>query len=67
MAFAAAVILTVLATAAFEPEQIKPTQVEPKDFDAYWDAGKAELAAVPMDARRTLLPIPALQASMSTR
>src|SRR5208337_4154428 len=30
-----------LATAAFAPEQIKPTQVEPPDFDAFWDAGKA--------------------------
>jgi cephalosporin-C deacetylase len=45
-----------LATAAFAPEQIRPTQVEPKDFDAYWDAGKADLAKVPMDARMTLLP-----------
>jgi cephalosporin-C deacetylase-like acetyl esterase len=45
-----------LATAAFAPEEIKPTQAEPSDFDAYWNAGKAELATVPMDARRTLLP-----------
>jgi len=45
-----------LATAAFAPEQIKYTQVEPTDFDAFWDAGKAELAKVPMDARMTLLP-----------
>ena len=45
-----------LATAAFAPEAIKATQVEPADFDAFWDAGKAELAKVPMEARRTLLP-----------
>jgi cephalosporin-C deacetylase len=45
-----------LATAAFSPEQIKPTQVEPPDFDAYWDAGKAELGKVPIDARMTLMP-----------
>jgi len=45
-----------LATAAFAPEKIQATQVEPKDFDAYWDAAKAELAKVPMDARMTLLP-----------
>ena len=45
-----------LATAAFAPEQIKAFQTEPADFDAYWDANKAELAKVPMDARITLLP-----------
>lgn len=45
-----------LATAAFEPGKIAPTQVEPADFDAFWSAAKAELAAVPMDARMTLLP-----------
>jgi len=45
-----------LATAAFAPEKITPTQVEPADFDAYWAAAKADLAKVPMDARLTLLP-----------
>ena len=45
-----------LATAAFSPERIAPTQVEPADFDAFWEAGKAELAKVPVDARMTLLP-----------
>lgn len=45
-----------LATAAFAPEQIKYTQTEPADFDAFWDAGKAELAKTPMEARMTLLP-----------
>jgi cephalosporin-C deacetylase-like acetyl esterase len=45
-----------LATAAYAPEQIRPTQVEPADFDAFWAAGRAELAGVPMDARMTLLP-----------
>jgi cephalosporin-C deacetylase len=45
-----------LATAAFAPEAIKCTQVEPPDFDAFWDAGKAELSKVPMDARMTLMP-----------
>jgi len=45
-----------LATAAFAPEQIKPTQSEPPDFDAFWDAGKAELGKVPIDARMTLMP-----------
>lgn len=45
-----------LATAAFEPEKIQPTQVEPGDFDAFWDEGKAALAKIPLDAKRTLLP-----------
>jgi cephalosporin-C deacetylase len=43
-------------TAAFSPELIKPTQVEPPDFDAFWAAGKADLEKVPIDARMTLLP-----------
>jgi cephalosporin-C deacetylase-like acetyl esterase len=45
-----------LGTAAFSPELIQPTQVEPADFDAFWAAGKADLAKVPIDARMTLLP-----------
>ena len=45
-----------LATAAYAPEQIVPTQVEPADFDAFWQAGKAALAKVPVEARVTLLP-----------
>ncbi len=45
-----------LASVAFAPEAIKATQVEPADFDAFWDASKAELAKIPMDAKRTLLP-----------
>ena len=45
-----------LATAAFSPEKIAPTQVEPADFDAFWAAGKADLAKIPADARMTLVP-----------
>ncbi len=44
-----------LATAGFAPEKIAPTQTEPKDFEAFWAAGKAELAQVPIDARMTHL------------
>jgi cephalosporin-C deacetylase-like acetyl esterase len=44
------------ATAAFTPEKIVPTQVEPADFDAFWQSGKAELAKIPVEARVTLLP-----------
>ena len=43
-------------TAAFAPEKIVPTQVEPADFDAFWNAGKAELAKIPVEARVMLLP-----------
>jgi cephalosporin-C deacetylase-like acetyl esterase len=45
-----------LATAAFAPEKIAPTQVEPADFEAFWQAGRDELAKVPVEARLTLLP-----------
>lgn len=45
-----------LATAAFHPEDIKPTQHEPKDFDEFWAAGKAALAKLPIDAKITPLP-----------
>ena len=44
------------ATAAFSPEKIATTQVEPPDFDAFWAAGKADLEKVPIDARMTLMP-----------
>ena len=45
-----------LATAAFKPEEIKPTQQDPSDFDQFWDAGKAALAKLPVDAKVTPLP-----------
>jgi cephalosporin-C deacetylase-like acetyl esterase len=45
-----------LATAGFALETIRPTQGQPPDFDAFWSAGKAELAAVPLDSQLTLQP-----------
>jgi len=45
-----------LATAAFHPEAIKPTQQEPAGFDAFWAEGKAALAKLPIDAKVTPLP-----------
>ncbi|KQS28050.1 acetylxylan esterase [Dyadobacter sp. Leaf189] len=45
-----------LATAAFEPLKIQPTVSNPEDFDTFWANAKKELAAVPMDAKMTLLP-----------
>jgi cephalosporin-C deacetylase-like acetyl esterase len=44
------------ATAAFSPERIRPTQEEPDDFDAFWEAGKAALAEIPSEPRLTLMP-----------
>jgi cephalosporin-C deacetylase-like acetyl esterase len=45
-----------MATAAFSPEKIAPTVSDPPDFDAFWTAGKAALAKVPVEARLTPLP-----------
>jgi len=45
-----------LATAAFSPEQIKPTAELPADFVQFWNKAKAEAAKVPMDVKLTLLP-----------
>ncbi|CAG4998560.1 Acetyl esterase Axe7A [Dyadobacter sp. CECT 9275] len=45
-----------LATAGFEPEKIQPTVNNPSDFDTFWNTAKTELAAIPMDAKMTLLP-----------
>src|SRR4029077_9292318 len=40
-----------LAAAAFDPTKIEPTATMPADFDAFWEAGKKELALVPMDPK----------------
>jgi cephalosporin-C deacetylase len=45
-----------LATAAFQPETLKPTQQDPPGFDAFWAEGKAALAKLPIDAKVTPLP-----------
>ncbi len=45
-----------VATAGFSPDKIQPTQTDPADFDAFWDAAKVDLAKVPLEARQTLLP-----------
>lgn len=45
-----------IATAGIEPEKIQPTQVNPEDFDAFWQKAKDDLAAVPMDPRIELIP-----------
>ena len=45
-----------VGTAGFSPEQIQPTQVDPPDFDAFWNGERARLAALPVDARWTSMP-----------
>ena len=45
-----------LGTAAFEPENIKPTIKMPADFEAFWAAGKAELAKIPLDPKMIHMP-----------
>lgn len=45
-----------LAAAGYEPNAIKPTIENPKDFVAFWEKAKEELMKVPLDARMTLLP-----------
>ena len=45
-----------VGTAGFAPERIQPTQVNPSDFEAFWEAERKRLAAVPIDAKWTPLP-----------
>ena len=45
-----------LGTAAFEPESIQPTVKMPSDFGDFWNKGKEELAAVPMDPKMVHMP-----------
>ncbi len=45
-----------LATAAFSPEEIKPTVQNPSDFDSFWATALQDLAKIPMDAKMTLIP-----------
>lgn len=45
-----------VATAAFSPEKITPTQANPPDFETFWNAQKEMLAAIPIDPVLTLQP-----------
>jgi cephalosporin-C deacetylase len=45
-----------LATAAFSPDQIKPTTEVPADFERFWNDAKTEATKVPLDAKMILLP-----------
>lgn len=43
-------------TVAYEPERLQPTVGYPTDFLTFWNKMKEELAALPLDAKFTLLP-----------
>jgi cephalosporin-C deacetylase len=45
-----------LATAGFDPDKIQPTIANPQDFESFWEGAKRDLAAIPLDAKMTLLP-----------
>ncbi len=49
-------VLKTLAAAGFDPKRIKPVCTMPRDFDAFWKAGRAELAKIPLDVKLTPLP-----------
>jgi cephalosporin-C deacetylase len=43
------------ATAAFDPQLIKPTITMPKDFNSFWEKAIKDLSEVPVDAKLELL------------
>ena len=48
-------IYEAIATAAFEPEKIKPTAVMPADFISFWKQSIAESRKIPLDVKLTPL------------
>ena len=55
---------TGLATAAFEPEKIKPTVANPADFEEFWKKALEESAKVPMEP--VITPAPELSTGTYT-
>jgi cephalosporin-C deacetylase-like acetyl esterase len=47
---------TGMATAGFEPENIRPTVELPEDFREFWDKGKKQLAEMPLEPSFRELP-----------
>ncbi len=43
-------------TAAFSPEKLQPTTVNPDDFDEFWQKTLADARKTPLEAKRRLLP-----------
>lgn len=48
--------ISSLATAAYEPEKIRPTNVLPEDFMTFWDQAKEAASKIPMDAQMSSWP-----------
>lgn len=44
------------ANIAFEPERIRPKENCPKQFQSFWESGRKQCNAIPMDLKLTLLP-----------
>ncbi|NGM63297.1 acetylxylan esterase [Sphingobacterium sp. SGG-5] len=44
------------ATAAFDPEKIKPTATMPADFEQYWAAAINDARSIPLDYKLTPIP-----------
>jgi len=40
-----------ITAATFSPFQIEPQEVEPEDFDVFWEEQKTQLAEIPVDAK----------------
>ncbi len=51
--------VSAMASAAFDPLQIKPSMPVPDDFDAFWDAQKAALAKLPLNSKLTPVQVAA--------
>ena len=45
-----------LIKVGYSPDEIKPTEKLPDDFQAFWDKAKADNANLPLDATYTFLP-----------
>jgi cephalosporin-C deacetylase-like acetyl esterase len=45
-----------LATAGYNPADIKPTIKQPDDFKSFWESAKTELAGIPMNPKMVLMP-----------
>lgn len=58
--------LKATASAGIDPTEIKPSMPEPPDFDAFWYAKKAALAAIPLNARMTPVETPADRPGVET-
>ncbi|RMG64293.1 MAG: acetylxylan esterase [Bacteroidetes bacterium] len=43
-------------TAGFAPDQLTPVIPQPKDFEAFWDSAKSDLARIPLEPHLTPLP-----------